>query len=153
MPDSTDGIMIPLCAVFRRFLKKQGLKFTPERALVLDAVLAQKGVFEADAVDGYLRSKGHRLGKATIYRTLKHLLDAGIIGEVLIGAKQSHYRLTFGQPARGHLVCIETGRIVEFAAPELESLRDRICAEHGFDPVSVRLVIHGVSPEARESDE
>lgn len=150
MADTTDGIMVPLCAVFRRFLKKQGLKFTPERALVLDAVLAQGGVFEADDVDGHLRSHGHRVGKATIYRTLRHLQDAGIIAEVLIGGKQAHYRLTFGQPPRGHLVCIETGRIVEFDAPELERLRDRICREHGFESVSVQVVIHGISPEARQ---
>ena len=37
-----------MCAIFRRFLKRQGLKFTNERALILDAVLAKPSVFEAD---------------------------------------------------------------------------------------------------------
>ena len=45
---SEQPLIQPLCAIFRRFLKRQGLKFTAERALILDAVLSQEGVFEAE---------------------------------------------------------------------------------------------------------
>jgi len=147
------GIIQPLCAIFRRFLKRHNLKFTPERAMILDAVLAQEGVFEADELLYQMRQDGHRVSKATIYRTLKHLMEAGIISEVLIDAKQAHYQLSFGRKPKGHLVCVETNRIIEFDAPELQELRERICREHGYEPVSTRLVIYGVSPspEAQNS--
>ena len=39
---SDEAMYIPACSIFRRFLKKQGLKFTPERAKILDAVLAKE---------------------------------------------------------------------------------------------------------------
>ncbi len=142
--------MVPLCAVFRRFLKGQGLKFTPERARILAAVLDKEGVFEAETLLEEVRAAGYRISKATIYRTLKHLVDANIISEELIDSKQTHYRLSIGQEPRGILTCVETGRIVEFNAPELSELRDRICRENGFEPVSVRLVVYGVSPEAKD---
>ena len=126
--------------------------FTPERAKILDAVLRKTGVFEAEQLMYEMRQAGHRVSKATIYRTLKHLLEANIVSDVLIDSKQAHYELSFGLDPKGHLVCLETNKIVEFATPELEDLRDRICREHGYEPVSFRFVVYGVSPEAKETD-
>ncbi len=153
-PPSGDEPMIePLCAIFRRFLKRQGLKFTGERAKILDTVLAQEEVFEADQLLSEMRQGGHRVSKATIYRTLKHLQDAKIITELLIDSKQAHYELSFGRKPKGHLVCVETGRITEIPSPWLEPVRDRICREHGYDPVSHRFVIYGISPSESRADD
>lgn len=150
MPESPDDVIyLPMCAIFRRFLKKQGLKFTTERAMILDAVLAKEEVFEAEELLAEMQTDGHRVSKATIYRTLKHLLEAKIITEVLIDSRLSHYRLSYGREVKGHLVCVEAGKIIEFPAKELEDLRDRVCQEHGFDPVSYRFVVYGISPEAK----
>lgn len=146
-------LILPVCAIFRRFLKKAGLKFTPERALILDAVLNKEGVFEAEELLYEMREASHRVSKATIYRTLKHLLESNIITEVLLDSKLSHYQLSFGREHKNHLVCMETGRIIEFAEPELAAIRDRICKQHGFDPVSFRFVVYGVSPEAKQVEE
>ena len=129
-------------------LKHQGLKFTTERAQILDAVLSTQGVFEADELLDEMRKMGNRVSKATIYRTLKHLVEANIIREVLIDAKQTHYELGYGRQPHGHLVCVDTNQIIEVDVPELAQIRDRICKEHGFDPVSHRFVVYGVSPAA-----
>lgn len=134
----------PMCSVFRRFLKRQGLKFTPERAQILQSVLAKIDVFEAEALMYEMRQTGLRVSKATIYRTLKHLLQAGIISEVLLDSKQAHYQLSFGKQPKGHLVCTDTGRVIEFVSHELLAIRDRICREHGFTPVSHSFVIYGL---------
>lgn len=139
----------PICAIFRRFLKGQGLKFTPERARILDSVLSKPGVFEADELLFEMRQAGRRVSKATIYRTLKHLQEAKIITEVLIDAKQSHFQLSIGRDPKGYLVCVQTHQIIEVPAPELIEIRDRVCREHGFEPVCHRFVIYGISPEAR----
>ena len=152
-PPQEDDLIQPLCAIFRRFLKRKGLKFTTERAQILEAVLAKKGVFEAEALLDELRQADHRVSKATIYRTLKHLREANIITEVLIDSRQSHYELSFGREPKGHLVCVETNQIIEFPAHELIELRDRICKQYGFDPVSHRFVIYGISPEARTQEQ
>jgi Fur family ferric uptake transcriptional regulator len=141
-----EPLLQPLCAIFRRFLKRQGLKFTAERAMILDTVLKQEGIFEADQLLFEMRQDGYRVSKATIYRTLKHLIGANIIIQVLIDSKQAHYELSFGKEPKGHLVCMETNQVIEFEMSELEQLRDRVCREHGFDPVSFRFVVYGVSP-------
>lgn len=148
-----EGLIQPLCSIFRRFLKRQGLKFTTERALILNAVLEKQGVFEADALVNDARRLGLRVSRATIYRTLKHLRDAGIISEVLLDSRQAHYELSFGREPTGHLVCVETRKVIEFPLEELAALRDRICEQYGYQPMSARFVIYGVSPEARQAAE
>jgi len=151
---STDDQLIqPMCAIFRRYLKRQGLKFTQERALILDAVLDKPGVFEADELLQEMRDAGHRVSKATIYRTLKHLREANIINEVLIDPRQAHYELSFGREPKGHLVCVETNQIIEFSTRDLVELREQIAKKHGFQPLSHRFIIYGVSPEAQQHEQ
>ena len=75
----TDDIIEPLCAVFRRSLKDVGLKYTPERAQILDTIIELDGLFEADQLLEEVKGKGFRVSKATVYRTLKLLEDSGII--------------------------------------------------------------------------
>lgn len=142
-----DAITLPLCSIFRRFLKTRGLKFTTERARILDTVLSKEGLFEAEQLMYEMHDEGHRVSKATIYRTIKHLVEAGIIREVLLDSKQAHYQMVYGRKPMDHLVNVSTDEVIEFHAPELVALRERICREHGLDPVGHRFLIYAVKPE------
>ena len=145
----TSKAMAPLCSVFRRYLKSQGLKYTTERADVLDAIIARDGLFEAEELHIELRQRGHRVSKATTYRTINLLQNAGIIVQALFDSKQSHYQLIYGKEPRDHMVCMKTGRLVEFQSAELTSLRNRICKDLGWSPVGHRFQIYAVSPEGQ----
>ncbi len=139
--------MAPLCAVFRRFLKTRQLKYTPERADVLDAIIAWDGVFEVEELMMVMRGRGYRVSKATVYRTIKLLQEAGIITQALFDSKQSHYQLIYGKAPRDYMVCMKTGKHLEFTDDELVALRNRICNEHGWAPVGHRFQIYAISPE------
>lgn len=138
----------PVCAVFRRYLHGEKLKFTPERAMMLDAVLRKEGLFEPEQIVEDLKSLGHRVSRATVYRSLGHLQDAGIVRQVFFDNKKSHYEVIAGRQAYDHLICISTGKVIEFSSDKLKALRDEICREHGWDPVSHQFQIFAVSPEA-----
>ncbi|HUC86636.1 MAG TPA: transcriptional repressor [Candidatus Acidoferrales bacterium] len=138
----------PVCAVFRRYLHGQTLKFTPERAMILDAVLRKKGLFEAEGLVADLKQLGHRVSRATVYRTLAHLQDAGILKQVFFDNKQSYYEVIAGRQTYDYLICVETGKVVEFNSEKLKALRDEICREHGFEPLSHQFHVFGISPQA-----
>jgi Fur family transcriptional regulator, ferric uptake regulator len=137
----------PVCAIFRRYLhsRKQKLKFTPERAMILDAVLRKEGLFEAEGLAADLKSLGHRVSRATVYRTLAHLQDAGILRQVFFDNKQSYYQVIAGRLSYDYLICVDTGKVVEFSSDKLKALRDEICREHGFEPLSHQFHIFGIS--------
>lgn len=145
--DAALGVMAPLCAVFRRYCRSLNLKYTPERADILDAIIERDDVFEVEELMADLATRGYRVSKATVYRTIKLLQDAGIITQALFDPRQSHYQLIYGRAPRDYMVCMKTGRHIQFTSDELPALRDRIARQHGWAPVGHRFVIYAVSPE------
>jgi Fur family ferric uptake transcriptional regulator len=141
----------PVCAIFRRYLHQAKLKFTPERAMILDAVLRKEGLFEPEGLIDHLKSLGHRVSRATIYRTLSHLQDAGILKQVFFDNKQSYYEVIAGRQTHDYLICVATGRVIEFNSDKLRALRDEICRQHGYEPISHRFQIFGISPEGKNA--
>jgi Fur family ferric uptake transcriptional regulator len=139
----------PVCAIFRRYLHGQKLKFTPERAMILDAVLRRDGLFEPEQLVADLKNLGHRASRATVYRTLAHLQDAGVLKQVFFDNKQSYYEVIAGRQTYDYLICVQTGKVIEFSSEKLRKLRDAICREHGFEPLSHQFHIFGVSKEAK----
>lgn len=147
--------MEPLCAVFRRKLKSVGQKYTPERARILDAIIRWEesspagnggggggGVFQADELLESMRRAGADVSKATIYRTIKLLADAGIIQQVLFDGESAHYQLAYGQGSTGLIVDVDSGAVRTIAVPELAAIRDRLCAGLGMAAQGHRLVIY-----------
>lgn len=134
-------IIEPLCAVFRRKLKSEGLKYTPERAQILDMVVRQEGLFEAEKIQGDLRRGGFRVSKATVYRTIRLLQDAGIIQRVMLDPEQSHYQLVYGRRPNDLVIRMDTREAISIEIPELISLRDRVCAKYGLTAVGHRFQV------------
>lgn len=141
--------MAPLCSVFRRHLRSQDLKYTPERAATLDAIIDCDGVFEVEELRLQMQDQGHRISKATIYRTINLLVEAGIITEALFDSNQAHYRIVYGREPRDLMLCMKTGKVVEFGNEELVALRERICKKFGWKAVGHRFQIYAISPEDR----
>jgi len=148
MPDdATAGdieIVEPLCAVFRRTLKAEGLKYTPERAAILDTIIKLDGLFEAETLLDTLKKSGFRVSKATVYRTIKLLEDAGIIQSVLFDREQSHYQLAYGQRPNTLIVNVHTGDVEAVEVPELLAIRDRLCRERGLEPEGLKFQIYAI---------
>ncbi len=141
-------IIEPLCAVFRRALKKEGLKYTPERAMILDTIIAFDGLFEADQLLDALKAKGHSVSKATVYRTLKLLESCSIVQQVLFDREQSHYQLALGKSGNTLLINMATGDVETVELPELIALRDTLCAAKGLVAQGHKLQIFVTSADA-----
>ena len=139
----------PICAIFRRYLHAEKLKFTPERARILDAALRRAGLFDTESLTADLKSLGHRVSRATVYRTVAHLHDAGILKQVFFDHKQSYYEVVAGRQPYDYLICVETGRVIEFNSDRLRALRDEICQEHGFKPLSHQFQVYGIGPREK----
>jgi Fur family transcriptional regulator, ferric uptake regulator len=139
-------IIEPLCAVFRRKLRAEGLKYTPERAQVLATVLSFEGLFEAERVLETVRRSGFRVSKATVYRTIKLLQDAGIIQRALFDDEQTHYLVVYGKSPSDMIIRVDTGETITVEAPELEALRERLCRERGLEAKGHRFTVFAVKP-------
>lgn len=137
----------PLCAVFRRALKSEGLKYTPERAHLLDTIIRFDGPFQAERVVEAVRGgRGGgaarlRISKATVYRTIKLLLDAGIIQRLPLGEEQGFYHLVYGRKPSDMIIRTDTREMIPLDVPELAALAERACRERGLTAKGHRLYV------------
>jgi Fur family ferric uptake transcriptional regulator len=137
---------------FRDFLAGRGLRSTPERARILDRIFATHEHFQADNLLKEMRSRGPRVSKATIYRTLALLVESGLLRQVMTGEKHAHYEHVFGHAHHDHMTCTRCGEIVEFFDPEIERLQEKICEQKGFRAEGHRMQILGLCAKcARKS--
>lgn len=145
------SIIEPLCVVFRRALKREGLKYTPERARVLDTLMAFDGPFEAERVVKAVRTGAPRVSKATVYRTLRLLHDAGVVQRVLVTEEQSYYQLAWGKGNASLVIRLDTGEMIPVDAPELGAMCERLCAGLGLASAGHRLQIFAKEEDLPQS--
>ena len=123
-------------------LRKVGLKVTVPRKRILE-LLEEAGNKHVTADDIYrvLMQAGEDVGLATVYRVLNQFEAAGLVVKHNFEGGQAFYELDSGDH-HDHMVCVETGAVIEFSNTEIERLQAEIAAEHGFDIVDHSLVIY-----------
>lgn len=123
-------------------LRKVGLKVTQPRKLILDLLeeTDNKHV-TADDIYRVLMQAGQDIGLATVYRVLNQFESAGLVVKHNFEGGQAYYELDSGSH-HDHMVCVETGEVIEFSNDEIERLQAEIAAEHGYDIEDHSLVIY-----------
>lgn len=123
-------------------LKKVGLKATLPRIRILQ-ILEASGQKHMSAEDVYkaLMDAGEEVGLATIYRVLTQFEAAGLVMRHHFDSGHSVFEVNEGEH-HDHMVCAETGRVVEFQNAEIERLQREIAEQHGYDLVDHSLVLY-----------
>jgi Fur family ferric uptake transcriptional regulator len=135
---------------FRQVLREKGLRFTKEREAIFKEVLGRRDHFDLEELHMDLRRKGHRVSRASIYRTLPLLLELGVLEEVERTDKHAHYERTTGRKHHDHMLCVSCGKIIEFYSDALEKLQERLCGREEFEGVSHLLEIRGYCRKCRK---
>lgn len=132
----------------RQDLRKVGLKVTHPRMRILDT-LSTSGKKHLTAEDVYreLLDQGDDIGLATVYRVLNQFETAGIVARHHFEGGQSVYELD-QDGHHDHMVCIETGKVIEFQNAEIERLQREIAEAHGYELEEHSLVLY-VKPKKR----
>jgi len=134
---------------FERGLRERGLRVTVERRAILEHAVRNLGHFEAEELLASLRRSGSRVSRATVYRTLGRLVEAGLVRRHPLDDGRAFYEPAFDRAHHEHLVCVRCGEILEFVQDEIERLQDEVCRQHRFRPVSHTLQIYGTCERCR----
>ena len=128
MSDSLSEILIDI-------LRSEGLRYTAQRQAVWDEI--RKSNEHRDAEDIYLKLKsdGVRVSRATVYRTIDVLVKNRLVRKMDVGEGRSLFEPRLDDKHHDHMICLETGNIIEFFDEELENLQDRIAKEYGYKVV------------------
>lgn len=126
----------------RKELRKAGLKVTLPRLKILE-ILASSKLRHLSAEDIYktLLQSGEDIGLATVYRVLTQFESAGLVTRHNFEGGHSVFELDDGDH-HDHMVCVETGDVIEFVSEEIERLQHEIAEKHGFELIDHSLVLY-----------
>ena len=119
-------------ARFAEYLAKNRLKMTRERRAILDKLLGLRGHFDVEQLLTLLHESGLAVSRATLYRTLPRLVEAGLVHKVEMAEGQARYEPMVGRHHHDHMVCLGCGTIVEFESRDIERLQDEVCRRKKF---------------------
>ncbi|SHF12985.1 Fur family transcriptional regulator, ferric uptake regulator [Microbulbifer donghaiensis] len=123
-------------------LRKAGLKVTLPRVKILQLLEnASEQHLSAEDVYKMLLEAGEDVGLATVYRVLTQFESAGLVMRHNFDGGHSVFELDRGDH-HDHMVCTDTGRVIEFHNEEIEKLQKQIAEEHGFELTGHSLVLY-----------
>lgn len=123
-------------------LRKAGLKVTLPRVKILQMLETSKQRhLSAEDVYKELLDSGDDVGLATVYRVLTQFEAAGLVERHNFDGGHSVFELDRGEH-HDHMVCVETGKVIEFHNEQIEELQRQIAETHGYDLVEHNLVLY-----------
>ena len=132
---------------WRSYLQEQGLNTTQQREAIVDLFLRSKDHVSIDELLARARKRHKRLGYATVYRTLKLLVESGLAQRRQFGDGQTRYEVAGDH--HDHLICTKCGLILEFEDEEIERLQERIAKRLGFSVTRHRHELYGLCGKER----
>jgi Fur family ferric uptake transcriptional regulator len=126
----------------RKELRKAGLKITLPRLKILE-ILEGARLRHLSAEDIYkeLLQSGEDIGLATVYRVLTQFEAAGLVTRHNFEGGHSVFELDDGDH-HDHMVCVETGDVIEFISEEIERLQHEIAEKYGYELLDHSLVLY-----------
>ncbi len=137
---------------FEEFLQSRGKRVTQQRKVIVEQVFSHHEHFDADALLGELQEKPEtrKVGRATVYRTLAELVEAGLLRKMSLNGR-AVYEHDYGYPQHDHLYCQECDRLIEFKSDEIVEIRDAVARQNQFRVSGHRFIITGTCKDCLKS--
>jgi len=126
-----------------------GGRRSSKRDFIVDVFLRQEGHLSAEDLVDLIRAEDARISRATVYRTLQWMVDAGIARRVDFGEGRFRFEHSYRHPRHFHLICKSCNLSFEFLSSDIESLLEEIAAARAFTPRQSVLQIYGTCEQCR----
>jgi Fur family transcriptional regulator, ferric uptake regulator len=146
-------------AAYLESLRPAGSKRSSKRDLIVNVFLRQEGHLTADDLFDLIRREdpakpdGHaasqQISRATVYRTLQWMVEAGIARKVDFGEGRFRFEHSYRHPRHFHLICKSCSRSFEFLSSDIEALLEEVAAARNFSARQSVLQIHGTCDSCR----
>ena len=135
--------------VFREFVRKKGLRNTPERETIIEEIFSTHEHFDVDELYFRLQTKRKKISKPSIYRLIPYLLESDLIQEAYFEDGHLHYEPIYGHKHHCHLRCLRCGKIIEFEEKALKRVEKKLAEKHDFLVKSHKFEVLGYCPTCK----
>ena len=137
---------------FREYLlsRPKPQRFTGQQRAMVAHIFSKHHHFDADQLIDDMKVAGLEVSRATVYRTLAKLVDAGLLRRIELGPRMC-YEHDYGYPQHEHMRCDQCGRMIEFQSPDIESATREVCRQHQFNATGHTFIIRGTCAECNRA--
>ncbi len=136
-------------AAYLESLRPAGSKRSGKRDLIVNVFLRQEGHLSADDLVDLIRHEDQRISRATIYRTLQWMVEAGIARKVDFGEGRFRFEHSYRHPRHFHLICKSCNQSAEFLSSDIEALIEEVASARHFAPRQSVVQIYGTCETCR----
>ena len=123
-------------------LRNVGLRVTSPRLRILEVLeTSEERHLSAENIYRALLDKGHEFGLATVYRVLAQFEGAGLVDRHNFEGGTSVFELA-DRSHHDHMVCLDTGKVIEFVEERIEQLQAEVADRHGYVIEDHSLVLY-----------
>jgi Fur family ferric uptake transcriptional regulator len=137
---------------FREYLgsRPRPQRYTEQQRELVRYVFSQHNHFDADQLIDAVKQEGFQASRATVYRTLNKLVDAGMLRRLEVGTR-TFYEHDYGYPQHEHLYCVQCNQMIEFQHPAIDAIIEEICREQNFRSSGHSLIVRGMCADCNRA--
>src|SRR5919106_2223351 len=142
-------LSMEMTSAYIESLRPAGSKRSSKRDLIVNVFLRQEGHLTAENLVDLIKREDERISRATIYRTLQWMVDAGIARKVDFGEGRFRFEHSYRHPKHYHLICKTCNRSSEFLSSDIEAFVEEVAAARNFAARQSVVQIYGTCEECR----
>jgi len=137
---------------FREYLasRSRAQRFTDQQRDMVRFIFSKHNHFDADQLVDEMKQEGFRVSRATIYRTLTKLVDAGLLRRLELGSRM-YYEHDYGYPQHEHLFCLKCNKVIEFQSTGLDGIIRDVCARNASHVDGHSFIIRGICSDCNRA--
>lgn len=135
---------------FEQYLMRSGLKVSKGRSAVFAEAMRRHGHFTAEELAKICSGKTPAVSRATVYRTLHELLEAGVVRETAFGDKHRHYEHVYDEKPHHHAQCVRCHAFIEFPDLQEDKIYQPILEKQGFKVLGHEMHFYGICQKCQK---
>jgi Fur family ferric uptake transcriptional regulator len=135
---------------FKVELKTRGHRLTNQRVAIAESFAVQGGHLTVDQLYRSVSDAHPEIGYATVYRTLRLLVDCGLAETHQFDLNKVSFEIHDPEDHHDHLICVGCRAIIEFENHHIEALQEQIAREYKFTLTSHRMELYGLCQDCKE---
>ncbi|MBL6722869.1 MAG: transcriptional repressor [Candidatus Margulisbacteria bacterium] len=141
--------MSDLHTQFEVYLGKHNQRYTQQKKDIVASIVTQVDPFEIETFLAQFNKDKRKIGRATLYRTIKQLLDAKLIQKIDTGNGRVCYKYNQELQHHDHMICNQCGQLYAINIEKLSNILNNECKAFGFTPEYRSLHIYGKCSNCR----
>jgi Fur family ferric uptake transcriptional regulator len=137
---------------FREYLasRPRPQRYTDQQRDMVRFIFSQHNHFDAEQLIDDMKRAGFAVSRATVYRTLNKLVDAGLLRRLELGPRM-FYEHDYGYPQHEHLYCQKCGKVIEFQNPAIEAIIRDVGTQHNFHTSGHTFIVRGTCADCNRA--